>query len=103
MTDQEIIDVVSARVNGRVTQFRYRDRDVHQDDWLNYDPHPGIGWDFSRFEYRVKPELQVAYLNVYCRQGFDKLHFSREVADREGDESRLACVRIEYTEGQYDE
>ena len=51
------------------------------------------------WRYRVAPKTIVEYAN--CYSGYK--HETREAADRHAGPSRLACVRIEYHEGQYDE
>jgi len=43
-------------------------------------------------------EKKVAYLNVY-----PDYHRSRSIADGYAAENRIACVRVEYEEGQFDE
>ena len=49
-----------------------------------------------------EPETHVAYLNIYNEQagGF---HSTRKKADENAVESRTACLRIEWKDGQYDE
>lgn len=49
--------------------------------------------------YRVAPMKIVMYVNIYP----DGPHESRQAADLRASSSRIACVRIEYHEGQYDE
>ena len=51
------------------------------------------------WRYRVAPKKIVRYVNIYP----DGTHESRQAADRRASSCRLACVRIEYHEGQYDE
>jgi hypothetical protein len=50
----------------------------------------------------VEPVKHVLYFNVY-QHGIDTYHTSREQADIHIETGRLACIRIEYTEGQFDE
>lgn len=48
------------------------------------------------------PEKRVMYVNVYDPAIWG-CHNSREDADQKALEGRLACVRVEYTEGQLDD
>lgn len=50
MTDDEIIEVVSAHKEGKKIERREIDGSV----WLSLDWH--VGWDFVTNEYRVVPE-----------------------------------------------
>ena len=54
---------------------------------------------FPFWRYRVAPKKIVRYVNIYP----NGTHESRQAADRRASSCRLACVRIEYHEGQYDE
>lgn len=57
-------------------------------------------WSDYLHYYRVKPEKKVMYVNVYP----DSIsHTSRAIADSTGSRRRAACIRVEYTEGQFDE
>ena len=55
MTDQEIIEVIQAKSNGRKIQKRVLGSCGSWED----DPDPK--WAFCGFEYRVKPEPMVRY------------------------------------------
>lgn len=49
---------------------------------------------------------RVRYVNVYRSPSSDHLgddHATRGAADRRATPARIACIRIEYSEGQYDE
>lgn len=53
----------------------------------------------------LMPPTRVRWLNVYeapHSEPFGNLYISRQTADRHG-EGRIACIRIEYSEGQLDE
>lgn len=45
------------------------------------------------------PEKHVRWLNVYPT-GLGRLYLSREEADRFSSPNRIACIRIEYEEGE---
>ena len=51
------------------------------------------------WRYRVAPKNIVAYVNCYSGYKYD----TREAADGHAGAGCIACVRIEYHEGQYDE
>lgn len=54
MTDKEIIAVVQAHSEGKQIQFL----DNHFKDWLDCNDN-GPAWDFSSYDYRVKPEKKI--------------------------------------------
>lgn len=60
-------------------------------------------WSNPLHHYRVKPPepVVVLYVNVY-ESSIGNTHKTRYEADRVAD-TRIACVRVEYTSGQFDE
>lgn len=87
----------------------------------NYRVHGAIlinpGWQPELWDVRgvhpyhttddLMPPKQVRYCNFYGREysGIDVgyPHPSREHADKHAWSHRIACIRIEFTEGQYDD
>ena len=59
-------------------------------------------WDWNCMEYELKPEKLVKYVNLYpdCSGGG---YTTREKADRQAGRNRIACVRVDFEEGQFDE
>ena len=58
------------------------------------------------WRYRVAPTTVVRYVNVYPNCQYASGGFTwrtREEADAGDGDTRIACVRIEFREGQYDE
>ena len=55
MTDQEIVEVVQAKINGRKIQIRVL---ASCGAWRDA---PDAAWAFCTFEYRVKPDPRVRY------------------------------------------
>lgn len=53
-------------------------------------------------QYRIKPEKIVEYQNKYPSIGYSK-YASREIADQHASDRRIACVRVEWEPGQFDE
>lgn len=52
----------------------------------------------------TEPKRGVGYLNVYEDGHISSdLHQTRLGADKRADEGHLACIRVEWTEGQFDE
>jgi hypothetical protein len=47
-------------------------------------------------------EKKVAYFNTYPEDR-TWLNSTRDIADKNADKTRIACIRIEYEEGQFDE
>lgn len=59
MTDDEIIAVVTARKAGKTIQYRTQGTEVGWSLMGNATP-----WDFSLFDYRVKPEPRECFQAV---------------------------------------
>lgn len=57
----------------------------------------GSGYDLVR---EVK-EKKVRYINIYPKK--EAFHNSRQAADDCAGHNRLACIRVEYEEGQFDD
>lgn len=50
------------------------------------------------------PVKHVRYVNMYPEEGrIGKVHKTKDAADWSASESRVACIRVEYEGGQYDE
>jgi len=64
MTEQEIIDVVTAFKDGKKIQSRAR-KDTRQSEPYKWMPNHNPLWDFSLNEYRVAPEPRVIWINEY--------------------------------------
>ena len=97
MTHDEMIAVIQAHKEGKVIQSDRIDNEGKQ-IWID-DNNPN--WNFGLRRYRVKPEKRVGYVNVYpTRVGWCR---SKHDADSTASRDRIACIRVEYTEGQFDE
>lgn len=96
MTIDKMIEVLQAASEGKSIESRGKG---HELPWI---PAPDPCWDFSTREYRVKPEMQVCYVNFYPGCGIGGAYATSEEAGEDCHKSRIACVRIEYTEGQFD-
>lgn len=55
-------------------------------------------------EYRIKPEKKVRWINVYESENghgtWVSIWSSKELADQKAALSRVACIRVEYEEGE---
>lgn len=69
------------------------------DEWKDI---PDPSWNFDICDYRVKPVRVVVYVN-FNPSGAGLTHPSRPAADRVASPDRIACVRVEYTPGQFDD
>ena len=58
--------------------------------------------DMRLYNYRVKPKKVVAYLNLYTG-GEAVLYSDRSTADQSSAIGRIACIRVEFEEGQFDD
>ena len=93
MTDiDHMIAVMQAAKEGKAIQRRYRTHPVTDVYWKD-TPKPD--WNWTSFDYRVKPEPRRVWVNMYCnRMGF--AHASREQADANADAGiyRVECVEF---------
>ena len=81
---------------GKTTQIYYIAAKVWADlESPTFDNEP-------LYNYRVKPKKVVAYLNLYTGGGAF-LHYDRSTADRTFAIGRIACIRVEFEEGQFDD
>ena len=62
----------------------------------------GQDFDDGTVIVRNAPERRFGYLNVYTDRA-GRVHLTRETADNNAGPGRIACVRIEYTAGQFDD
>lgn len=53
MTDQEVIDIVTAHRDGKTIQHKNR---RHGNQWEDYLPNTTPSWSFHDYLYRVKPD-----------------------------------------------
>jgi hypothetical protein len=98
MTEQEIIDVVTAFKNEKKIQSR-----AHA-NLPSYEPYKWLDnpkplWDFSCNDYRVVPEPKVIFVNEY--QGAMYVHSTEEIALKRASTEgcRKAVKYIEVIEG----
>jgi hypothetical protein len=79
-------------------------KDVQYQNFVgNWVTLASIGESEQPERYRIKPEPVVRYANIYPSMRDSGLHLTRELADNRACHSRIACIRIEFEEGQYDE
>jgi hypothetical protein len=88
MTDQEIIEVVSAHKEGKTIQYRER-RDRA---WITYSHNDVLYWNFVCYEYRVKPEPITYYANVY--PGETTFYSTLESANEHATDRRIRCAKL---------
>lgn len=63
-------------------------------------------WSCASFwhAYKREPVQRVVYVNVYPGKGYaDVVHPTRESADGDACPNRIARVRVEFVEGQFDD
>lgn len=99
MTDDEIIAVVQDHKDGKAIQYKSRKND---NGWVNV---ANPAWEFNWNNYRTKPEKKVGYVNVYKCNDSVRYNISddRSLADDKAGRDRVACRRIEYEDGQFDD
>lgn len=58
--------------------------------------------EFKQYEEYKEPIKHVRYFNVY-RDSIGSGFITRNGADQNQNPGRIGCVRVEFTEGQYDD
>jgi len=99
---KELLPIIQAYAEGKQIQWKDTDDNVAFKD-VNED----VIW-FDDYDYRVKPEKKVVWMNVYRVPGdadvFGAAHKTKEISDAFAGgndlEFRIACLRIEYEEGE---
>ena len=79
-------------------------KDVQYQNFVgNWVTLASIGESEQPERYRIKPEPIVRYVNLYPKLQDANLYLTRDMADRYPHLSRIACIRIEFEEGQFDD
>jgi hypothetical protein len=88
MTDQEIIDVVTAHRDGKTIQWS-----VSKKEWHDCD---NPIWNFNCTNYRVKPVPQEIYVNKYFLDGHlgDMLYNNEEEARKMASSQNSKVVKF---------
>lgn len=86
-------DVIIAFAEGKQIQSRHKE---HPFKWRDMDGLHGI--DNDCFEWRIKPEKQKLWINIYPSGGV-QTYTSKENADKYCGR-RIACIEIEYEIGE---
>jgi len=91
MTEQEMIDVLQAHLDGKTIQIKAGDI-----GWVDLE---SPNWNFAGSKYRVKPTPREFWINVYDGHPLAMyVHRSKESADKENS-ARKECIHvIEVTE-----
>jgi hypothetical protein len=89
MTTQEKIDVLTAYRDGK--QIQTRERGIHDSEWSET---ASPTWDFSRAEYRVKPEPRRIWVNSYAKQYTSFYFNSKMKADALAGPGRTECIEF---------
>lgn len=91
---KELLPIIQAFVEGKTIQCR----DPARNNWVSIG-NPTFD---NGIEFRIKPEKKVGWANIYayCSTSRCQVHPSKEEADTWAAEARIACIRIEYDEGE---
>ena len=91
------IEIMQAFLDGKTIQVRRRGC---KSGWVTCCVDPW--WDWHLNDYRVKPEKHVRYINQYSdRRTQSRSYTTREEADKYATRDRIACLRIEFYDGEY--
>lgn len=93
-----MIPVMQAFVDRK--EMEGRNRIDSSGGWFPVNPKHSLFFGGDEWEYRIKPEKQEMWLNIYP-DGASYSHPSKKLANEVGNtDDRTACIHIEYTEGQ---
>ena len=57
----------------------------------------------NKYDLINVPEKRVGYINLFSNFTARGNYTDKSQADRSAGQNRIACIRVEYTEGQFDE
>ena len=102
MTHDEMIAVIQAHKEGKVIEWRDKE---HPEDLWNAPGNPC--WDFSTFDYRIKPELKYRPWKTVDEVPLGGIVYSKEHGDRymihaaEKDQgTTMVCVGVEWVDAE---
>ncbi len=88
---KELLPIIQAYAEGRTIQY------MKHEKWDDLAPHVSFN---STGKYRIKPEKKIGWINIYGRGVGSVFHQSKQHADEYQLHNRLACIKIEYEEGE---
>lgn len=87
MTHDEIIAVVQAHKAGKTIQIGSKHEKALWYDTANPT------WNFAHFNFRVKPEPRIIYVNEYKTTQIIHAYHKEETADAHADIDRICCTK----------
>lgn len=91
--------IIRAWLDGKTIEWVCKNKE----NWGIYQGGLGTLEDVNNwFQFRIVPEKKMLYVNVYP-DGIHSCHYAystREKADKAASVSRIACVEVEYKDGQ---
>lgn len=103
MNHNEMIAVIQAHKNGENIQTSVRHRQKNIESWRLIDDN--AGFNFISNNYRVKPAKKVLYIAI-DDDADAMLHYigeTKKEAMNNAGVVLIACIRIEYEDGQFDD
>jgi hypothetical protein len=88
-------EAIKAWADGKAIQCRHISGEW---PWDNYVGKCSPEFNSHDIEWRVKPVTRVLWMNIYDDDHI-VVHFTKEGADMHNIQ-RIACIRVEFTEGE---
>lgn len=88
---KKLLPIIQAFAEGKTIQLKYP-----PDIWID---QTSCSFVHDSDRYRIKPEKKKGWVNIYPDIA-SGAYESKEKADRAASRSRIACIKIEYEEGQ---
>lgn len=96
------VEIISTNGRGAYPIVGYAGSGDSLDNWTKdgtFDLSETTVWDLEN-----APEKKAGYINIYPKEYIsDKIYESRSCADSSSCFDRIACIRIEYEDGQSDD
>ena len=100
--DGHTVEIISTTARGRAPILGYIGKTDNIHRWDTFGKFDASGVEFHALDLvNVPPAKHVRYVNIYG-DGQAHVHTSSDTANNQAVGGRIACVKIEYTEGQFD-
>ena len=85
---KECIRIMQAFVDGKAVQYRYSDAA----EWFDANGLSELSWNWIAYDYRIKPEPKIIYVNEYMGGGTAETSIGLAFENQEP--GRVAYVRL---------
>lgn len=102
-----LLPVITGWLEGKEIQYRLIQINKTWSPWITYTTveNSDPAFDNELSQWRIKPEVKEGWINIYPPKG-DRMdhirsgYISKADADNAAAPTRIACIKITYTEGE---